>query len=106
MINLTPELVFSWGPCEDYTQDVLESLLGDGKTPLEIIDGYEAAGVPADDVLWLLLRPEIVPERELHLLACDYAAGVVDIYERAYPTSPRSRRSTARSRQRKPPSRR
>ena len=68
-MKITTELLMSWKPCRSYTREIVSSLLGDGKTPLEICDG----DIPGQDCEWVLLRPEIIPEPELHELACKFA---------------------------------
>ena len=88
---IAPELVMSWSPCKNYTPERLSELLGAGKTPLEIIDQYEDADIAAADILWLLLRPEVLPAKQLHFLACDYAEAVLPVWERSYPVDFRPR---------------
>ena len=39
-------------------------------TPLEIAKSDHEK---KEDLLWILLRPEIIPEKDLHLIACDFA---------------------------------
>ena len=40
-----------------------------GVTPLEFCE----LNIKTEDKLFILLRPEIIPEKELHLLACEFA---------------------------------
>lgn len=75
MKNITMTKVLSWGPCGCYTKDdaaLLRRFLPPrrGLTPLEICDLTE---VPVADRLWVLLREEVIPARELRLLACRWA---------------------------------
>ena len=65
----------------------MRELIGDGKTPLEILN----LDIPAMDRLWVVLRPEIIPERELRLLACAFARTSLPLYERDYPEDARPR---------------
>ena len=48
---------------------IAELVPEDGLTPLEVA----ALDIPAEDRLWVLLREEVIPARELRLLACDWA---------------------------------
>jgi hypothetical protein len=70
----TVEGVLDWNPCDRYAEDdgaLLRHLLGtEGLTALEIAD---LAEVPVEDRLWVLLRVDILPVRELRLLACRWA---------------------------------
>ena len=60
----------SWYPCEEnYDEARVEKFIGNGKTPLEICD----LKIPAEDRLWVVLRPEIIPENDLHEMACKFA---------------------------------
>lgn len=53
-----------------YTDDRIATLVpADGLSPLE----FAALDIPAEDRLWVLLRKDIIPARELRLLACDWA---------------------------------
>jgi hypothetical protein len=59
-----------------YSRETVEELIGDGLTAIEIAD----LDIPASDLLWVLLRKEIIPVKELRLLACDFAQDAVDRY--------------------------
>ena len=52
-----------------YTERIAAMVPADGLTPLEVA----ALDIPAEDRLLALLREEVVPARELRLLACDWA---------------------------------
>ena len=74
--QLTIAQVLEWRPCnrapgEKYGRDGLKALWAgrEAITPLEACD----LPIPPEDILWLLLRPDILPNRSLHLLACDFA---------------------------------
>jgi len=55
-----------------YTDDRIATLVpADGLSPLE----FAALDIPAEDRLWVLLRKDIIPARELRLLACGWAEG-------------------------------
>ena len=59
----------NWEPCSEYTESRVKELIGKGKTPLEILE----LEIPAEDRLWVVLRNEIIPENDLHELACKFA---------------------------------
>ena len=71
--KITIRKIISWEPC--YTEDQIKEFwkhagLKRSATPLEIAQcNYEKK----TDLLWILLREEIIPTRELHLLACTFA---------------------------------
>ena len=69
---ITTEQIMSWRPCGRYDESIVSGLIGDGKTPLEITELM----IPAEDRLWVLLRQDIIPEIQLHSLACDFAQAV------------------------------
>ncbi len=62
----------SFGPC--YRGDELESLLAFARTRerWNVLDVL-ATDHPAEDRLWLVLRPRLIPEPWLHELACRFA---------------------------------
>jgi hypothetical protein len=85
--TLTPELVCTWNPCESYTYKKLKELGNGGITIEQALD----LPIPDADKLWLLLRREIIPEKDLILLVCKYAKRVLHIYEKKYPGDMRPR---------------
>ena len=69
---ITTEQIMAWSPCGRYNESIVSDLIGDGKTPIEITELM----IPAEDRLWVLLRQDIIPEIQLHSLACDFAQAV------------------------------
>ena len=69
---ITTEQIMSWSPCDRYNESIVSDLIGDGKTPIEITE----LEISVEDRLWVLLRPEIIPEMDLHSIACDFAQAV------------------------------
>jgi hypothetical protein len=68
-MKITREQLRQWGAC--YNDAKIAALVPeDGLTPLELA----ALDIPVEDRLWVLLREEVIPARELRLLACDWAA--------------------------------
>ena len=58
-----------------YNDEELEQLwdnagLGKSCTPIEFA---KCSHPKKDDLLWVLLREDFIPEKQLHLLACDFA---------------------------------
>lgn len=85
MKTITAAQIMGWRPCAPYTSDRVSTLVGDGLSPLEVLD----LPIPAADRLWVVLREDVIPRRELGLLACDFAAAVLPIWEAAYPLDSR-----------------
>ena len=78
--HITIDQVLSWGPCGGYaTRDELLAITGgrDSIAPVDVL----ALDIPAPDRFWLLLRPEILGERELRLFACDCAEHVAHLWK-------------------------
>jgi len=69
---ITTEQIMSWNPCDRYNEGIVSDLIGDGKTPLEIAE----LEITIKDRLWVLLRTDIIPEIQLHSIACDFAQAV------------------------------
>ena len=69
MKKITVKEIMSWSPCSEYTELRVKELIGRGKTPLEICD----LKIPAEDRFWVVLRNEVIPENDLHELACKFA---------------------------------
>ena len=65
--QLTPTIAREWNAC--YSNEKLHTVLGDGKTAVEICE----IDIPAEDRVWTLLHNPIFDDRALRLLACDYA---------------------------------
>ena len=84
---ITPDTIMAWNPCEDYPRERVEQIIGNRKTPLECLD----LDIPPEDRLWLVLRPDVIPARELRLLACSFALEVLPLFEAQYPDDRRPR---------------
>lgn len=67
-MKITRELLRKWGACYN-DKRIAELVSESGLTPTEIA----ALDIPAEARLWVLLREEVIPARELRLLACDWA---------------------------------
>lgn len=82
-LRVTVDDILSWERCEKWPDDRVR-YLADGR---ESISAMESLDLPisADNRLWLVLRKELIPERELRELACRFAGSVLDIFERQRP---------------------
>lgn len=69
LITVDQIMNFCPAPCAEYPRERVAELIGDGKTPLEILD----LDIPIQDRFWVLFREAIIPARELRLMAT-YAA--------------------------------
>lgn len=66
--RITREMLRDWGAC--YDDDHIAALVPpEGVTPIQVLD----ADIPASDRLWVLLHEEIIPAREIRLLAVRWA---------------------------------
>jgi hypothetical protein len=76
-----------WNPCK--TEEEVLQITGGRRqmSPLEVLD----CDATHCDKLWVLLRNPIFTDRELRLMACDFADEVLSIYENAYPDDRRAR---------------
>lgn len=86
-VLITPEMVRGWRPCPDYPDERVRELLGDGLTWEQVA----ALDIPKQDRCWALLHEEILPERDLRLLACRFAYGVLPLFEARFPGDERPR---------------
>ena len=96
-MKITLATILSWGPCWDPTQiSNYTQVHGKGPwTPLELLDLPELS---MEDRLWLVFRPEVIPELELRLLCCDFADHVLPLWEAKYPSDSRPRDAIATAR--------
>jgi hypothetical protein len=71
MRSVTIGEVQAWGSCEDYLRERLLALA----TGRERMTAAEIAAldIPVEDRLWAILHEEFIDEKELHLLACQFA---------------------------------
>ena len=68
-MKITREQLRQWGACYD-DKRISELVPKSGLTPLEIA---ALENVPVEDRMWVLLRKDVIPARDLRLLACDWA---------------------------------
>ena len=86
-LSITIDNLLSWGPCRNH--DKLRDLAADRErwTAIDIL----ALDQPPGDLLWVVLRPELIHDRVLHELACDFAEHVLHLFEGMYPDDARPR---------------
>jgi len=90
MKKVTASDVMSWGPCNPpYTREYVEQLFA-GRETIDALDVL-AMDIPYDDMLWAVLREDMLSERTLRLAAATFAASVLDVFEREYPADRRPR---------------
>jgi len=68
--RLTVDDIMEWIACKTWPREKIQEKFGKRKTvtPLQLA---KAKGVSAEDKLWILLRPEIIPKKKLCLLIRD-----------------------------------
>lgn len=80
----------SLDPCTDRWENYLEHYSDWSGTRLEFL---ELEKISDRDKLWVMLRPETLSEKQLHLLACDFAESVLHFFENEYPNDNRPRQA-------------
>ena len=84
MKTVTINDVIGWDPCylreADKGKAYLRKLYSAHEhwTALQIIDEMPGQGVPPEDILWTVLRPEMIDEPALHELACRFAEAALE----------------------------
>ena len=86
-LSITIEDLLSWGPCRDHQELCAMAAGRERWTALDIL----ALDQPPSDLLWVVLRPELIPEHVLHELACDFAEHVLHLFEGVHPSEDRPR---------------
>ena len=97
MNRCTVDDVLWWGPCPDYTPEVITEIFA-GRESLSVAEILDL-DIPPDDRLWAVLRPEMLSEEMLGELTCRFAEDVLPIYERKYPGDNRPRHAIEVKRQ-------
>ena len=69
-MRATIEDLLGWGPC--YSEDLIWELAGDAES-FSALDVLCREDIPAEHRLWVVLRPELIDERTLHIFACECA---------------------------------
>lgn len=89
MKSVPIDQVMEWGPCLEYTKEKVTALFGKRKTlsAKQIL----SLKIPAKDHLWAVLRNDFFDDKNLRLMACDFAFEVLPIFEKAFPGDNRPR---------------
>ena len=65
--KFTVQDILDFNPCSLYTEEKITELFKSvGCKKYVTIDKLFKANIPYDDFFWLILRPEFIPERQLH----------------------------------------
>jgi hypothetical protein len=75
MRSVTVEQVLAWCPCTKYTEEEIRELAA-GRDSLTV-DDFATLPILIEGRLWCMFHEELIPERELRLLASDYAAAAL-----------------------------
>ena len=89
MLTATVDDLLGWEPCSRWTEDCIRNVAGKKErwSALEVLD----LPILPEEKLWIVLRPELIPEPLLHELACRFAEQVLPIWESRYPEDQRLR---------------
>lgn len=79
--------ILNFNPCSVYTEDRITELFKSvGCKEYVTVDKLFKANIPYDDFFWLILRPEFIPERQLHEIAIWCFERIAKpIWEKNYP---------------------
>ena len=69
--SVTVAQVLAWRPCPPYTRERIRELFG--RKRRFTCDDFARLEIPIQDKLWCILHRELIPDKELTLLACRYA---------------------------------
>ena len=101
-LTTTLKELHDWGACKPSYRKAAKALGGirtyGRTTPIKLSQILDICGI--DDFFWVLRHAALNQdyERELRLLACDYAERVLSIFESKYPSDHRPRRAIATAR--------
>jgi hypothetical protein len=73
--SVTVEQILAWRPCSTYTEARIREL-ATGRESFTAED-FAALTIPTEDRLWCILHEELIPERDLRMLAADYATAAL-----------------------------
>ena len=93
MKKLTIDQVLAMDPCEKYDRERITELAA-GRNELSLLEILDL-DIPHEDKIWVVLRKEFLSERDLHLLACDFAEYSLPIWEKWRPDDTRVRNAIA-----------
>jgi hypothetical protein len=89
IINL--DYIMQFDPCESGVKGYVNAGYKDFSG--DIFEFLSLEKISVKNRLWVVLRPEIIPENDLHELACRFAESVLHIFEKKYPNDDRPRKA-------------
>lgn len=81
--TITYDQITPWLPCDGYTQRTIKAFMG--QRPEMRVRDWLKLSIPIRDRLWVVARPDIIPEDKLRLLCADYAEHVLPVYSKKFP---------------------
>jgi hypothetical protein len=89
--KFTAQDILDFNPCPCYTKEKIAELFKSvGCKKYVTVDKLFKANIPHDDFFWLILRPEFIPERQLHEIAIWCFERIAQpIWEKHYPDDKR-----------------
>ena len=97
MKTVSFETIMSWKPCLAFPEVRIKRLMR-GRKALSVADILRMRSITRRDKLWAVLRNEFFGDRELRLMACDFAERVLPMFEAKYPDDNRPRKAIEVSR--------
>jgi hypothetical protein len=94
LLTVTVDDVMAWRPGPDWTRERVEALMG-VRESFSALDACRCKALSDGDLLWLVLREEMLPAELLRCLAVSFAARVLHLFERLRPLDPRPREALA-----------
>ena len=89
--------IMAWEPCDDFPEVRIKRLMR-GRKALSVADILRMRSITHDDKLWAVLHNEFFTDRELRLMACDFAERVLPMFEAEHPNDNRPRKAIEVSR--------
>jgi len=89
--RFTVQNILDFNPCSEYTEEKIAQLFkAVGCKKYVTVGKLFEANIPHEDFLWLILRPEFIPEKQLHEIAIWCAEKIaMPIWEKYYPDDKR-----------------
>jgi chemotaxis protein histidine kinase CheA len=88
-VNINLEYIKTFNPCSSGVNEYIEA--GYENFSGTVLEFLNLNKVSIKNRLWVVLRPEIISENDLHELACKFAESVLHIFEKEYPEDKRPR---------------
>jgi len=78
-VNVTLDQVMEWHPSEHFTRDRMLAITR-GRETLDV-RAVSMLPLPPEDLLWVLLRPELIDPMTLRKLCADFSIHTIHVYE-------------------------